>query len=68
MLTTLQMIIIVTVVLLSGGGAGIIFYLLERHKKPKFDMIDFSENFVAPKMKNSDISIDEVVKNFKLLD
>ena len=70
MLTTTQMIIVVVFVLLSGAIAGSVFYLLEKkNKSSKFPIIiDFSDNFVAPKMQNTDISIDDVVKKFKLLD
>lgn len=69
MLTTTQMIIVVVFVLLSGAIAGSVFYLLEKkNKSSKFPIIDFSDNFVAPRMQNTDISIDDVVKKFKLLD
>ena len=69
MFTTTQMIIAVIVTMIAGAGAGCIFYLLEKRDKPSgFSIVDFSDNFVAPKMRNTDISIDEVVKNFKLLD
>lgn len=69
MLTTTQMIILVIFVLLSGAIAGSLFYLLEKKKKSsKLPLIDFSDNFVSPRMQNTDISIDDVVKKFKLLD
>lgn len=69
MFTTTQMIIVVVFVLLSGAIAGSVFYLLEgKNKYSKFPIIDFSDNFVAPRMQNTHISIDDVVKNFKLLD
>ena len=63
------MIVAIILVMLAGGVAGCVFYLLEkRDRSSKFSLIDFSDNFVAPKMRNTDISIDDVVKNFKLLD
>lgn len=69
MLTTIQMIIVIIFVLFSGAIAGGVFYLLEKKNKySKFPIIDFSDNFVAPRMQNTDISIDDVVTNFKLLD
>ena len=69
MFTTTQMIITVIITMIAGAGAGYIFYLFEKKDKPSgFSIVDFSDNFVAPKMRNTDISIDEVVKNFKLLD
>ncbi len=69
MLTMPQMIIVIIIVLLSGAIAGGVFYFLERrNESSKFSVIDFSDNFVAPKMQNTDISVDDVVKNFKLLD
>lgn len=69
MLTTTQMIIMVVLAILSGAIAGVVFYLLEKkNRSSKLSIIDFSDNFVAPKMQNTDISIDDVVKNFKLLD
>ena len=69
MLTTTQMIIVIIFVLLSGAIAGSVFYLLEKkNKSSKFHIIDFSDNFVAPRMQNTYISIDDVIKNFKLLD
>lgn len=69
MFTTVQMIFIVIAVMVMGAFAGVVFYLLEkRDKHSQFSMLDFSENYVAPKMSNTDISIDDVVKNFELID
>lgn len=68
MLSTVQMIILVISVMVAGAVAGIVFYFLEKREKPsQFSMIDFSNNYVAPKMQNTDISIDDVIKNFKIL-
>lgn len=69
MFTTVQMVIIVIAVVVAGALAGVVFYLLVRkNMRSSFPMFDFSENYVAPKMSNTDISIDDVVKNFKLID
>lgn len=68
MLSTVQMIILVISVMVAGAVAGIVFYFLEKREKPsQFSMIDFSNNYVAPKMQNTDNSIDDVIKNFKIL-
>lgn len=68
MLTSLQMVFCVIGILLIGGVIGLVISLYEKRKKESFLVIDFSDNFVAPKMLNSDISIDEVVEDFILLD
>ena len=61
MITTIQMLLVIIIVIFIGAFTGVFFH-------SQFSVLNFSENYVAPKMKNTDISIDDVVKNFELID
>lgn len=70
MLTEVQMVILVVAVLVAGAISSIIFYYLQKCNNSKGTgcTFDFTSNATYGKMLNSDISIDEVIKDFKLLD
>lgn len=68
MLSTVQMIILVIAIMIAGAIAGIAIHLIRKDRYSYFNLCSFSNNYVEPKMQNSNISIDDVVKNFKLFD
>ena len=69
MITTIQMLLVIIIVIFIGAFTGVFFYLIKKmDKHSQFSVLNFSENYVAPKMKNTDISIDDIVKNFELID
>lgn len=69
MLTMVQMVILVVGVLLSGAICSIILYCLQKHSKKKtmIPLFEFSSNSTYGKMLNSDISVDEIIESFRLL-
>lgn len=69
MLTLLQIGLLVATIMLIGVLSGIAFYNLENRSNSsgKF-LINFFDKNETRKMTDSDISINEAIKNFKLID
>lgn len=68
MLTEVEMVILVVAVLVAGAISSIILYRLQRRDNSRGPGCDFTSNTTYGKMLNSDISIDEIIKDFKLID
>lgn len=69
MLTTVQMVILVVTVIIAGAVCGLVLSIIENNKKREFsyNKIDLSLNSTYGKMRNSDISVDDIIDDFKLL-
>lgn len=72
MLTMVQMIILVVAVLIAGSLSSFILYYLKKRDKNKdntrFRCLDFTENSTYGKMLNSDVAVDDIIKEFKILE
>lgn len=69
MLSTVQMVILVVAVLIAGALCSIILYWLQKHSKQKtiIPLLDFAKNSTYGKMLNSDVAVDDIIDDFKLL-
>lgn len=69
-LSMVEMVVLVAAVLIAGAVCGVIFYYLNNHGKRKgsFPVSDFSGGTTNDKMLNSDVSVDDIIKDFKLID
>ena len=69
-LSMVEMVILVVAVLIAGAICGIVLYYLQNHNKQKnaFVFADFSGSSTYSKMLNSDVAVDEIISDFKLLD
>jgi len=69
MLTTVQMVILVVAVIIAGAVCGLVLSKIENNQKQasSFNFVDFSSNSTYGKMRSSDISVDDIINDFKLL-
>lgn len=69
-LSMVEMVVLVVAVLIAGAICGIVSYCLQNHNKQKntFVFADFSRSSTYGKMLNSDVAVDEIISDFKLLD
>ena len=65
MLSTTEMVIVILAILILGAISGIIMYKIRSRNNIYIN--DFANNIIPRRMKNSDISIDEVIEIFKTL-
>lgn len=70
MLSMAEMVVLVVTVLIAGAGSSIILYFLQKRSKSKtmMPLLDFTKNITYGKMLNSDVSVDGIIVDFKLLD
>lgn len=70
MLSMMEMIILVVGVLFAAVVCNVLLYWLQKRRKKNmiFYYSDFTENSTYGKMLNSDVSVDEIIPEFKLLD
>lgn len=70
MLTMVQMVVLVVAVLIAGSLSSLILYFLQKKDKKNtgFECLEFTENSTYGKMLNSDVAVDDIIKDFKLLD
>lgn len=70
MLTSTEMIIVVSVILLAGILSGVVTAIIQNilRKRNKMENINFFDIVAPEKMSNSDVAVDDIIKDFVLLD